>query len=195
MRHIVFLAFDQALLLDIAGPLQVFASVRDLARARGSSDPYAISVVAPGAPPTMTSSGLAIVTAPLASVARKPIDTLIVVGGMGSRQAAHDAALIRWIARHAKRARRVCSVCTGAFLLAAADLWTASAPPRIGRPPTSSANASRASPSTPTRSSCAAARFGPRPASPPASIWRWRWSRRIWAVPRRWSWRGISSSS
>ena len=122
MRHIVFLAFDQALLLDIAGPLQVFASVRDLARARGSSDPYAISVVAPGAPPTMTSSGLAIVTAPLASVARKPIDTLIVVGGMGSRQAAHDAALIRWIARHAKRARRVCSVCTGAFLLAAAAL-------------------------------------------------------------------------
>jgi transcriptional regulator GlxA family with amidase domain len=103
-------------------PLQVFASARDLARARGWTDPYAISVVAPGAPPTVTSSGLAIVTAPLGSVAQKPIDTIIVVGGMGSRQAVHDAALIRWIARHAKRARRVCSVCTGAFLLAAAGL-------------------------------------------------------------------------
>ena len=122
MRHVVFVAFNQALLLDIAGPLQVFASARDLARARGASDPYAISVVAPGGGPTVTSSGLVIATAPLATVARKPIDTLIVVGGAGSRPASGDAALIRWIARHARRAGRVCSVCTGAFLLAAAGL-------------------------------------------------------------------------
>src|SRR5579864_4678392 len=97
MRSIVFVTFDQALLLDIAGPLQVFASARDLARARGTSDPYAISVVAPDAGPTVTSSGLALVTAPLASVGRKPIDTLIVVGGWGSRQASQDGALLRWI--------------------------------------------------------------------------------------------------
>jgi len=122
MRHIVFVAFDQALLLDIAGPLQVFASARDLARARGADDPYRISVVAPGAGPTVTSSGLGLLTEPLASVAGKPIDTLIVVGGLGSRQAIHDADLVRWIAARARRARRVCSVCTGAFLLAAAGL-------------------------------------------------------------------------
>jgi transcriptional regulator GlxA family with amidase domain len=122
MRSIVFLAFDRALLLDIAGPLQVFASACDLARAGGAADPYAIAVVAPGGAPTMTSTGLAIMAAPLAALGRKPIDTLIVVGGIGSRAASEDAALVRWLARRAARARRVCSVCTGAFLLAAAGL-------------------------------------------------------------------------
>ena len=122
MRSIVFVAFDQALLLDIAGPFQVFASTRDLCAARGLADPYELRVVAPGGGATVTSSGLAILTAAPAALDGKPVDTLIVVGGFGSHQAAHDARLVRWIARRARRARRVCSVCTGAFLLAAAGL-------------------------------------------------------------------------
>jgi transcriptional regulator GlxA family with amidase domain len=122
MRQIVIVAFEQALLLDIAGPLQVFATARDLQAARGLPDPYALAVVAPGRGPTATSSGLRIVTSPLAALKGKAIDTLIVAGGLGSRQAVHDAGLIRWIARRARPTRRVCSVCTGAFLLAAAGL-------------------------------------------------------------------------
>jgi transcriptional regulator GlxA family with amidase domain len=122
MRRVVIVAFEQALLLDIAGPLQVFATARDLEVACGLPDPYELSVVAPGRGPTATSSGLAVVTTALAALKGKAIDTLIVVGGLGSRQAVHDARLIRWIARRARRARRVCSVCTGAFLLAAAGL-------------------------------------------------------------------------
>ena len=47
MRHIVFVAFEQALLLDIAGPLQVFASARDLCAAAGLPDPYRLSLVSP----------------------------------------------------------------------------------------------------------------------------------------------------
>lgn len=122
MRHIVVVAFDQALLLDIAGPLQVFATARDVAAARGLPDPYALTVVAPGGGAVATSAGLAILATPLAALRRKPIDTLIATGGLGSRQAMHDPRLIAWIARRARRARRVCSVCTGAFLLAAAGL-------------------------------------------------------------------------
>jgi transcriptional regulator GlxA family with amidase domain len=122
MRSIVIVAFDQALLLDVAGPLQVFASTRDRAAACGLPDPYALTVVAPGGGAVTTSSGLAILAAPLEALRGKPIDTLIAVGGLGSRQAMHDPGLIRWIARRARRARRVCSVCTGAFLLAAAGL-------------------------------------------------------------------------
>jgi transcriptional regulator GlxA family with amidase domain len=122
MRRVVIVAFEQALLLDIAGPLQVFATARDLEVACGLPDPYELSVAAPGRGPTATSSGLAVVTTTLAALKGKAIDTLIVVGGLGSRQAVHDARLIRWIARRARRARRVCSVCTGAFLLAAAGL-------------------------------------------------------------------------
>jgi transcriptional regulator GlxA family with amidase domain len=122
MRQIVIVAFEQALLLDIAGPLQVFATARDLQAARGLPDPYALAVVAPGRGPTATSSGLGIVTSAIAAFKGRAIDTLIVAGGLGSRQAVHDAGLIRWIARRARRTRRVCSVCTGAFLLAAAGL-------------------------------------------------------------------------
>ncbi|HUC67654.1 MAG TPA: GlxA family transcriptional regulator [Stellaceae bacterium] len=122
MRRIVIVAFDQAQLLDIAGPVQVFASARDLAALRALPDPYEIAVVSPEGGAIATSSGLPVVTLPLAALGGKPVDTVIAVGGLGSRQAQHDARLVRWIAAEARRARRICSVCTGAFLLGAAGL-------------------------------------------------------------------------
>src|SRR6185312_930393 len=122
MRHIIFVAFEQALLLDIAGPLQVFASARDLSLQDGLADPYRLSVVSPKGGEIQTSSGLALATRRLGALKAEAIDTLIAVGGFGSRAAIREAALIRWIARRAQRARRVCWVCTGAFLLAEAGL-------------------------------------------------------------------------
>jgi transcriptional regulator GlxA family with amidase domain len=53
---------------------------------------------------------------------RGPLDTLIVAGGDGARGALADRALVRFVARAGERARRVCSVCTGAFVLAEAGL-------------------------------------------------------------------------
>src|SRR5207248_2033050 len=53
---------------------------------------------------------------------RGPLDTLIVAGGTGVAEAERDYTLIRWIRSAASRSRRVCSVCTGAFLLARAGL-------------------------------------------------------------------------
>jgi len=50
------------------------------------------------------------------------VDTLLVAGGLGTREAERDVRLVRWIERTATRARRVASVCTGAFLLARAGL-------------------------------------------------------------------------
>jgi transcriptional regulator GlxA family with amidase domain len=122
MRHIVFVAFEQALLLDIAGPLQVFASARDLCAAAGLHDPYRLSLVSPKGGEIATSSGLTVVTRRLGALRSEPIDTLIAVGGIGSRAAVNERVLIRWLASRAGRARRVCSVCTGAFLLAEAGL-------------------------------------------------------------------------
>jgi transcriptional regulator GlxA family with amidase domain len=122
MRHIVFVAFEQALLLDIAGPFQVFASARDLSAAAGLPDPYRLSLVSPKGGAITTSSGLSLATQRLAALEREPIDTLIAVGGFGSRAAVQERALIRWLAARAGDARRVCAVCTGAFLLAEAGL-------------------------------------------------------------------------
>ncbi|PRH22132.1 GlxA family transcriptional regulator [Burkholderia multivorans] len=120
-RPILILAFPRAQLLDVSGPLQVFASVNELALERGRPAPYVPRIVAADAGPVETSSGVAVVADSLRSAARG-IDTLIVAGGKGVHAASRDARLVRWVRRQADRARRVASVCTGAFLLAEAGL-------------------------------------------------------------------------
>lgn len=62
--------------------------------------------------------GLRLEAQPLQS-SDSPVDTLIVVGGPGAEAAARDLALIDWLQSRALVARRVCSVCSGAYLLAA----------------------------------------------------------------------------
>jgi transcriptional regulator GlxA family with amidase domain len=119
-RRIEILAFEDVQLLDVAGPLQVFASANDLARAFGKPCPYEIAVVAEQ-PLVTASAGLGLAAQSL-SKSRMPLDTLIVAGGFGVRSACENTALIRWITARAATARRVASVCTGAFLLATAGL-------------------------------------------------------------------------
>jgi len=119
-RRIVFVAYHDALILDVAGPLQVFATANQL-RANGG-EPYVIDVVSRRGGAVPTSSGLPVVTKSIASLRNAPIDTLIVAGGPGVRDAAEDAVLVTWIKHRGATARRVCSVCTGAFLLAATGL-------------------------------------------------------------------------
>jgi transcriptional regulator GlxA family with amidase domain len=53
---------------------------------------------------------------------REALDTLLVAGGEGAEAAAEDPVLVDWVRRRAAQARRVASVCTGAFLLAAAGV-------------------------------------------------------------------------
>ena len=120
-RGIDILAYPAVQLLDVAGPLQVFATANELARARGEAQPYAPRVVSAGAPLVTASSGLGLVAAPLPR-AQTALDTLVVAGGPGVHAASADPAVVGWLQARAARARRVASVCTGAFLLAAAGL-------------------------------------------------------------------------
>lgn len=119
-RRIEILAFRDVQLLDVAGPLQVFATANDLSRRAGRGAPYEPVVVADGAL-AMSSAGLGLATRRLPNP-RSPLDTLIVAGGWGVDSACANQALIRWIKVRTKHARRVASVCSGAFLLAAAGL-------------------------------------------------------------------------
>ncbi len=121
VRVIEVLAFPAVQLLDVTGPLQVFASANDLVAEAGGTPPYALSVVAPGGEGVTASAGLGLAAAPLPPVAA-PLDTLMVAGGQGVEAAAADPALVDWVRERAKVARRVASVCTGAFLLAAAGV-------------------------------------------------------------------------
>jgi transcriptional regulator GlxA family with amidase domain len=120
-RRIEILAFDGVQLLDVAGPLQVFATANDLAAHRQSPLPYALDVVALNAPNVATSSGLCLFVRPLPTDS-EPLDTLIVAGGYCVNVASEDEALLDWLRERASRARRTASVCSGAMLLAAAGL-------------------------------------------------------------------------
>ncbi|MDX1649875.1 MAG: helix-turn-helix domain-containing protein, partial [Myxococcota bacterium] len=110
--------------LDAVGPLEVFAAANDARRAERPDEPppYAAELLAPGDGPVRTASGYALLPARPTGRARGPVDTLLVAGGPGTREALEDRALVAWIRRRAARARRVASVCTGAFLLAEAGL-------------------------------------------------------------------------
>jgi transcriptional regulator GlxA family with amidase domain len=118
-RIIEILAFADAQLLDITGPLQVFASANTAAK-DNTAPPYLIRVVAQHSP-VQTNSGLGLLAEALPAAA-SPLDTLVVAGGWGVHAACKDRELVRWLTRRAARARRVVSVCTGAFLLGAAGL-------------------------------------------------------------------------
>jgi transcriptional regulator GlxA family with amidase domain len=118
-RHIVVLAFPDAQLLDIAGPAQVFATAAEIHGGR-PVPAYRVTVASRDGGPAVTSSGVTLMTCPLTEAG--PVDTLIVSGGAGVFAAADDAAIVGWLRDTAKAARRSCSVCTGAFALAAAGV-------------------------------------------------------------------------
>jgi transcriptional regulator GlxA family with amidase domain len=123
-RQIVLVAYPGVQSLDVSGPYEVFAGADRLIRARGIADRgYSTRLVAPLAAPVRCESGLMLTPdAGLEELGGGPIDTLVVAGGAGSRRASRDSQLVTAIAAAAPRARRVASVCTGAFLLAAAGL-------------------------------------------------------------------------
>jgi transcriptional regulator GlxA family with amidase domain len=109
------LLFDGFQLLDAAGPIAAFEIA-----ARYAEGAYALEIFARQPGPVSSSSGAAIQARPLGGAA--PLDTLLVAGGDGARQAVRDAELLDLIRLHARTARRVASVCSGAFLLAEAGL-------------------------------------------------------------------------
>lgn len=117
-RHVVFVVFPDALLLDLSGPLAAFELSCETAESDGP--PYRLTVVSTVGGPVRTSSGLVLMSEPLGAMGE--IDTLVVVGGPGVHAAAREAPLLEWLSDHAGGVRRVCSVCTGAFILAAAGL-------------------------------------------------------------------------
>ena len=91
MRQIEIVTFPDGQLLDVAGPLQAFASCNDLLAERGLAPAYATAVLATGGGAVTTSSGLACHDRGPAR-ARAPCDTLIVAGGRGTERAASDQA-------------------------------------------------------------------------------------------------------
>jgi transcriptional regulator GlxA family with amidase domain len=120
-RIIEMLAYPAVQLLDVTGPLQVFATANDLVTQAGGAAPYVLRVVAKAGQDgkgVTASAGLGIAAGPLPR-AGAVVDTLLVAGGPGVEAAIADPELVDWVRQRVKKTRRVGSVCTGAFLLAA----------------------------------------------------------------------------
>lgn len=114
--HIAFAMYDDVNFLDICGPMEAFWLANDSGEKQ--SPRYRLSIVSLDGGPVRASSGMVVETTACHDI--EEVDTIIVPGG-GSPQAPKvPAGMVRWIEDVAPRARRVCSVCTGAFLLAAA---------------------------------------------------------------------------
>lgn len=110
--------YPGAELLDMACLTTAF----DYANRAGATPPYRVRVVAPGGHAIAAQSGLTLATQDAVERLRGPLDTLLVSGGEGSEEAAADARLVAHVRRLARETRRVASVCTGAWVLAAAGL-------------------------------------------------------------------------
>lgn len=115
-RSIGVLVFEGFQILDATGPIAVFEMpVRAM-----TPPPYAVTVYSLGGGPVRASCGVALMTEPLPP--GLVLDTLVVSGGEGTRQGITDERLLGAIRDLSVRTRRTCSVCSGSFLLAAAEL-------------------------------------------------------------------------
>jgi transcriptional regulator GlxA family with amidase domain len=91
----------------------------------GAEPPYETLIATPDGHPVRSESGVQVgADLALDDLARgsAPVDTLVVIGGYGTRRLRHDADFLADVAAVAGRARRVTAVCTGSWLLAAAGL-------------------------------------------------------------------------
>ena len=121
--NVVFIVYPDIVLLDLVGPLQVFTHAR---KDPCSKPAYQTHVVSFEGGRTETNTILQIDSDPLADWFEKhqdtPIHTLVVIGGDGALIAALDTPFVDQVRQLAGRSQRVCSVCSGALVLAAAGL-------------------------------------------------------------------------
>jgi transcriptional regulator GlxA family with amidase domain len=115
--RIVIVAFPLGQILDVSGPMEVFSTASRFLPIPA----YRTQVVSANGGAMLSTSGMEFLTTAIADVVG-PIDTLVVAGGRDIHEASEDEHLVHHIARLAADSRRVTSVCSGAFLLAAAGL-------------------------------------------------------------------------
>ena len=113
MRRIVFVAIPPIQILDLTGPFEVFARCGGY-RAELVSSSIRREVI--------SSSGLKLTGAKNYRQIRCPIDTLLIVGGEGAERVDCDDSFLSWLSVMSEKARRIGSICTGAFVLGAAGI-------------------------------------------------------------------------
>lgn len=119
-RQVWFLVAPRVSMLNVAGPWEVLGHANDLL----GREAYALQALGPAAPAVATRFGLALGgLRPLPASLPRPPDVVVVAGGSPADPLPADQApLVPWLRRHRPRIPTVVSICTGAFLLAAAGI-------------------------------------------------------------------------
>jgi transcriptional regulator GlxA family with amidase domain len=124
-RRIGVLIYPGCDILDVCGPCEAFhwADVWLPRFGKTGQSGYQCDLLAATPGPVRTISGIDIVATHSFRDIGDGLDTLVVAGGVvGVEQAGKDPSLVEWVRAMAPRVRRVASICTGAFILAAAGL-------------------------------------------------------------------------
>jgi transcriptional regulator GlxA family with amidase domain len=123
-RRIAFLVLSNTHLTSLAGPLDVFTRASALLTRSGKrrSPAYAVELLTADENPLITESGLGVIGGRRWSEVDHSIDTLLVLASANVAQARIDPELLAWIRARTPQVRRIGSVCSGAFVLAAAGV-------------------------------------------------------------------------
>jgi len=124
-RRVVFIAGPGTEILDLVGPLQVFARAAEMFGRQNPGSPpiYSVEVVTTSAHRSFVANcGLRVTAHKTFRRLRGKIDTLLIAGGSAIEQDEISSDVVRWLRKIAGRIRRIGSVCTGAMLLARAGL-------------------------------------------------------------------------
>ena len=117
-RNVVFIVAPPFEMLDLSGPFSVFTE----ANAALKRSAYALQILSTARENALVSSGgLALTSQAYYEDFSKAIDTLLVIGGPGA-MGPYSEDVLGWIRTRSVQIRRIASVCTGAFLLAATGL-------------------------------------------------------------------------
>src|ERR1700751_3733927 len=114
-RKIGILVFPEFQILDLTGPLAAF----EMPGRSMVPKPYRLQVLSESGGLVKSSSGLTVVTE---KIGASRFDTVIAIGGLGAFRASRSLRVKAFVRRAAKNCRRVTSVCSGTFILAAAGL-------------------------------------------------------------------------
>jgi transcriptional regulator GlxA family with amidase domain len=117
-KTVAILALPGVQLLDVSGPMDVFAQ----ANVEAGRAFYRLEVLSCEPGPVRSSSGVRLLPDAQADEVTDRIDTLLVAGAPDAAEIGLRPALLTWIKQAARRSRRYGSVCTGAFVLASAGL-------------------------------------------------------------------------
>jgi transcriptional regulator GlxA family with amidase domain len=120
VRRVAIVAVPPARMLDVVGPAEVFADANKL---HGGEPAYEVEIVAAAEDRAVpTQIGVPILAHRTYRELRSPVDTLLVAGGEWPPEKQHSPDFLSWLREQSKKVRRLGSVCTGALVLADADL-------------------------------------------------------------------------